>query len=109
MDSVKARSGETLAEGREPSGVVVPTDLAVAPEERAGDDEGIADAIEIGGARIEAGREAEGDNPPSPGAAGRSGQGLRHSGGHNIFSAGLAGDEKILTAWFEVIHPATMA
>jgi hypothetical protein len=109
MDSVKARGGETLAEGREPSGVVVPTDLAVAPKERAGDDEGIADAIEIGLARIEAGREAEGDNPPPPGAPGRSGQGLRHSGDDDILSAGLTGDEKILTAWFYVIHPATMA
>ena len=39
MDSVKPRGGKTLAEGREPSGVVLPTDLAVAPEERAGDDE----------------------------------------------------------------------
>jgi len=100
MDGVKTRGGETLAEGRKSSGVVIPTDLAVAPEERAGDDEGIADAIEIGRARIEAGREAEGDNPPSPSAAGRSGQGLGHSGGHDILGAGLAGDEKILTAWF---------
>jgi len=37
MDSVKARGGEAFAEGGEFSSVVIPTDLAVTPEERAGD------------------------------------------------------------------------
>jgi len=38
MDGVKARGGEAFAEGGQFSGVVIPTDLAVTPEERAGDD-----------------------------------------------------------------------
>ncbi len=109
MDGIKARGGEAFAEGGEFSGVVGPSDLAVAAEERAGDNDLIAHAIEIGGARIDAGREAEGDDPPPPGATGRSGQGLRHSHGDDILGAGLTGDKKILTAWFWVIHPATMA
>ena len=38
MDSIEAGGGEAFAEGGEFSSVVIPTDLAVAAEERAGDD-----------------------------------------------------------------------
>ena len=39
MDGVKARGGEAFAEGGQFSGVVLPSDLAGAAEERAGDDD----------------------------------------------------------------------